>query len=103
MLPCRSQIRPIVSPSDPDHEAPTGSLVRRAGVEFVRGTTFGWGRRDLATWLVGHYSACLIVDATVHPDGESAASTYRALRPAMRLDDERVERLILDARCSVLK
>ncbi|MBN9159795.1 MAG: hypothetical protein J0I07_02430 [Myxococcales bacterium] len=80
--------------------ASTPSSVRLAAAEFVRGTTFGWGRLELASWLVSHYSPCLAADAVVHPDGRgysaplSAASTH--------LDDERIERLILDARCSVL-
>jgi hypothetical protein len=96
MLPRSSKGRPTVSPIS------TTSQIRRAATEFVRGTSFGWGRRELASWLVCHYSPCLVADAAVHPDGTQWFAA--TLSPAsVRLDDERIERLILDARCSVLR
>lgn len=102
MLPRSLQIRPLPSPTDACSPASPASPIREAAAEFVRGTTFGWGRRDLAAWLVCHYSPCLVADAAVHPDG--IRSLAPNLSPAsVRLDDECIERLILDARCSVLK
>jgi hypothetical protein len=81
------------------------SPVREAACEFVRGTAFGWGREELARWLVCQYSPCLVVDATVHPDGTrtdqpGVAATLSTA--SYRLDDDRLEQLILDARSSVL-
>ncbi len=94
MLPRRSQVASTVA------RAP--SSARLAAAEFVRGTTFGWGRRELASWLVGHYSPCLVADAVVHPDGPRGSSApLSATSP--HLDDESVERLILDARSSALR
>jgi hypothetical protein len=31
---------------------------REAGARFVRGAAYGWGRRELATWLVCQYAPC---------------------------------------------
>lgn len=92
MLPRRSQI----ASSKP------ASSVRQAATEFVRGTTFGWGRRELATWLVCHYSPCLVTDATAKPDAQGACRASLSAASS-HLDDERVEQLILDARSSVLR
>ncbi len=80
----------------------TASSVRKAAAEFVRGTTFGWGRRELATWLVCHYSPCLVSDATAQKDTQQGCTASLSAASA-HLDDERVEQLILDARCSVLR
>lgn len=94
MLPRRSEVASTI--------ASTPSSVRLAAAEFVRGTTFGWGRRELASWLVGHYSPCLVADAVVHPDGPPGCSAPLSAA-STRLDDESVERLILDARSSALR
>lgn len=91
MLPRRS---PIAS-SRP------ASSVRQAAAEFVRGTTFGWGRRDLASWLVCQYSPCLVSDAAHAGTQHGCAASLSSA--STHLDDERVEQLILDARCSVLR
>jgi hypothetical protein len=72
---------------------------RQAAIEFLRGTAFGWGKRELAHWLVCHYSPCLVVDATRHPDAPGAA----ALEVTPNLDEPQLERLVLDARASTLK
>ena len=92
MLPRRSEIT---------SEKPASS-VRQAAAEFVRGTTFGWGRRELASWLVCHYSPCLVSDAAANASAQRACSATLSAASA-HLDDERVEQLILDARCSVLR
>jgi hypothetical protein len=34
---------------------------RTAAEAFLTGATRGWGRRDLAHWLVCHYGACVVV------------------------------------------
>ncbi len=89
MLPRTSKIAPA-------HSSFRVASTRQAGVDFVRGTSFGWGRRELATWLVCQYSPCLAVDAAreLRPD------TTIAIPP---LDDELLERLVLDARSSTLR
>lgn len=96
LLPRTSQTVPVTS------HAPV-SPIRRAAIDFIRGTTFGWGRRELATWLACQYSPCLAADATTHPDatpGKPASS--ESVAPSLRLDDDMIERLILDARAGVL-
>lgn len=87
-----------VVPAKPSPES--ASPIRQAANEFVHGTAFGWGRRELATWLVCQYSPCLVADAAVHPDGGVLSD---GIATSMQLDDESLERLILDARCGVLK
>jgi hypothetical protein len=89
----------------PSRSIPKRSPVREAACEFIRGTAYGWGREELARWLVCQYSPCLVVDATVHPDAgvglrERVAATLSTA--SYRLEDERLEQLILDARSSVL-
>lgn len=70
--------------------------VRGAGAAFVRGTTLGWTRRDLADWLVCQYAPCAA--SSIYPEGAE-------LPPASErtLDDGLVERVILDARGHVLR
>lgn len=94
MLPRRSKIESCVRPVSP---------VREAAAEFVRGTTFGWGRRELAEWLVCHYSPCLVADATA--DSRVAAVGEKSVTHAApaRIDDEHVERVILAARAKTLR
>lgn len=70
--------------------------VRGAGEAFIRGTTLGWSRRDLADWLVCHYAPCAA--APLFPEREDEAV------PSDRtLDEAVVERVILDARARVLR
>lgn len=95
MLPRRSLVSSTI------RIANTASPVRRAAAEFVRGTTFGWGRRELATWLVCHYAPCLVSDAAAG-SGASHGCAANLSRASALLDDDRIERLILDARSSVL-
>jgi hypothetical protein len=70
--------------------------VRDAGAAFVRGTTLGWGRRDLANWLVCHYAPC-----AVPARGEDRDSRPPALERT--LDDGILTRVIVDARVHVLR
>jgi hypothetical protein len=84
--------------------------VREAAAAFVRGTAFGWGKRDLATWLVCQYSPCLASDAAVHPDlrlsarvGEAFGSVPPPPPRDFAIDEECVERLVLETRSIVLK
>jgi ribosomal protein S27AE len=69
--------------------------VRGAGRAFLRGTTVGWSRRELADWLVCQYAPC----AATPPDAER-----KELPPACErtLDEGILERVILDARGRVL-
>ncbi|MBX3207298.1 MAG: hypothetical protein KF764_19785 [Labilithrix sp.] len=100
MLPRRSPVASTIV------IASAASPVRLAATEFVRGTTFGWGKRELAAWLVCHYAPCLASDAVVHPDGAGPRSTTHSgplSTTSAHLDGDRVERLILEARSSVLR
>ena len=74
--------------------------VRFAAAAFMRGTTLGWGRRDLAEWLVCQYAPC-----TVKPE-EDVEELLRRTAPSghdIRLDDMTVERVVLDARARALR
>ena len=70
--------------------------VRGAASAFVRGTTVGWGRRELADWLVCQYAPC----AATPLDRET-----REAPPAFErtLDEGILERVILDARGHALR
>jgi len=70
--------------------------VRAAGAAFIRGTTQGWNRRELATWLVDQYAPC--VTPPFHMETAN-------LPPVMDtpLDEGFINRLILDARDRVLQ
>ncbi|HVH44362.1 MAG TPA: hypothetical protein VM925_18545 [Labilithrix sp.] len=79
--------------------------VREAAAEFIRGTTFGWGRHDLATWLVSQYAPCLVADVPQSADKEAAEADAVSSHStaSSQLDDDRIEQLILDARSTVLR
>lgn len=70
--------------------------VRSAGAAFVRGTTQGWGRRDLADWLLCHYAPCAATPfyperTDTPPDGERT------------VDEAALEPIIFEARARVLR
>jgi len=65
---------------------------------FVRGTTVGWSRRDLAEWLVCQYSPCV-----VHPADDEEPMSDRVSERASSVDELVVERVILDARTRALR
>jgi len=68
---------------------------RVAAVAFLAGTAFGWGRRELATWLLGPYrQATAFAEATL---GEPAQPTTRFTEPLA------VERVLLTARERVIE
>jgi hypothetical protein len=77
---------------------PQGALdrVRGAGSSFLRGTTLGWGRRELADWLVCQYAPCAA--SPLYP--ESAEPSPASERT---LDEGILERVILDARGHALR
>jgi hypothetical protein len=81
------------------HQRPK-NLVRDAAAAFIRGTSFGWGKRELATWLVCHYSPSLAVDAAALPNECPEVASSGA---ASSLDEESVERVILEARTTTLR
>lgn len=70
--------------------------VRGAGSSFLRGTTVGWGRRELADWLVCQYAPC----AASPPYPESPEPSPASERT---LDEGILERVILDARGHALR
>ena len=70
--------------------------LRGAASAFLRGTTLGWGRRELADWLVCQYAPCAAT-----PLYEESA---RELPASERTVDEGIlERVILDARACALR
>jgi len=87
--PCRvARITPI----------PLSTLdrVRGAGSSFLRGTTVGWGRRELADWLVCQYAPCAAT--SLYPESpEPSPASERTL------DEGILERVILDARGHALR
>jgi hypothetical protein len=80
------------------HDVPNAFSVARncrdAGVAFVRGTTSGWGRTDLARWLVGHYAPAVIPCGDVGPRRACGLTV---------VDEPTIERVVLDARARVLR
>lgn len=70
--------------------------VRLAAVAFMRGTSSGWGRRELAEWLVCHYSPCTAKPLFPERADESKLSDRT-------VDETTVERVILDARMRALR
>ena len=70
--------------------------VRGAGSAFLRGTAGGWGRRELADWLVCQYAPC----AATPLDPENANEPPAWERT---VDEGILERVILDARGSGLR
>lgn len=70
--------------------------VRAAAAAFVRGTTVGWSRRELADWLVCHYAPCAA--APLYPERtDGPPSSERSV------DETVVERVIHDARGRALR
>lgn len=80
------------------HDVPNAFSVaqscRAAGVAFVRGTTSGWGRSDLARWLVSHYAPAVIACGDVGPRRACGITV---------VDEPTIERVVLDARARVLR
>lgn len=80
------------------HDVPNALRVasncRAAGVAFVRGTTSGWGRSDLARWLVSHYAPAVIACGDVGPRRASGITV---------VDEPTIERIVLEARARVLR
>ena len=98
MLPTR----PFANTSQPRLERLRGTSVlevaersREAAADFLKGTGLGWGRRELAGWLVGPYRrATKWAEVGAHP---SAAPTARDVEPVA------VERLLLTARERIIE
>jgi hypothetical protein len=92
--------RPAASPArlrlvhDVESAPATARACREAGIAFVRGTTSGWGRSDLASWLVCHYAPSVI------PCGD--AGPRRACGITV-VDEPTIERVVLEARAKVLR
>ncbi len=62
---------------------------REAGVRFIQGSASGWGRRELAEWLVGHYAPCAV------PAGEDRPE--RECRRPQFVREEVIARLVREA------
>jgi hypothetical protein len=80
------------------HDVPNADRVARrcrdAGAAFVRGTTSGWGRSDLARWLVGHYAPAVLACGDVGPRRACGITV---------VDEPTIEQVVLDARARVLR
>jgi hypothetical protein len=80
------------------HDVPNADCVarhcREAGVAFVRGTTSGWGRSDLARWLVGQYAPAVVACGDVGPRRACGITV---------VDEPTIEQVVLDARARVLR
>lgn len=80
------------------HDVPNAANVarhcREAGVAFVRGTTSGWGRSDLAEWLVSHYAPAVVPCSDVGPRRACGITV---------VDEATIEGVVLDARARVLR
>lgn len=71
------------------------SAPRRAGALFLRESTMGWGRRELAIWLMCHYGRCVI-------PREETASMEGTLR-SPNVDESTIIELVCVARAHVLR
>ena len=76
--------------------SPRVRSARAAGAAFVRGSTLGWTRHDLANWLVCQYAPC-----AMPPTDEDRGARPPALERT--LDDGIFARVILDAHDRVLR
>ena len=67
---------------------------REAAVAFVRGTTSGWGRSELAEWLVSHYAPAVLACGDVGPRRACGITV---------VDEPTIEGVVLEARARVLR
>jgi hypothetical protein len=79
------ELRPLARPC----------TLRQAGIEFVRGTTFGWGRRDVANWLVCQYAPATVAGPRPHQSRGQCRMTS--------VDEGTLEQIVLEARVRVLR
>lgn len=92
--------RPVTSPArlrlvhDVESAPAAARACREAGVAFVRGTTSGWGRSDLAKWLVCHYAPSVVACGDAGPRRACGITV---------VDEPTIERVVLDARAKVLR
>jgi len=63
---------------------------RDAGTRFIKDAADGWGRRELAKWLLSHYAPCAV------PAGEDGPNFERARPQIVR--EEVIARLVREAR-----
>jgi hypothetical protein len=70
--------------------------VRGAALSFVRGTTVGWTRSELADWLVCQYAPCAA--SPLYPESAEPPPAFERT-----LDEGILERVILDARGHALR
>lgn len=70
---------------------------RGAAVAFVAGTASGWGRFELAKWLLCHYAPCAIRARTLR----AAEAPTTSGRPPV--DEATIEALVRDARSRALR
>ena len=77
-------------------QEPSIERVRGAGSAFLRGTAAGWGRRELADWLVCQYAPCAATP--LYPESAEEAPAWERT-----IDEGILERVILDARGRALR
>lgn len=83
----------------PIHAHEVAECARQALLEFLAGASSGWGKRELAAWLVGSYRGAVVADVVL--DGARARSSQP---PASEpLPPARVEELVRTTRDRVLE
>ena len=70
---------------------------RSAALGFAWSAHHGWGRRELARWLVGPYAHAVAATRSLRPSGMRPAIVRRAL------DEETVEELLTTARAETIE
>lgn len=70
---------------------------RSAGLGFAWSAHHGWGKRELAQWLVGPYAHAAGATRTLRSSGMRRAVTHRPL------DEDTIAQLLVDARTEVLE
>lgn len=70
---------------------------RSAALGFAWSAHHGWGRRELARWLVGPYAQAAAATRTLRASGMRRAVTHRPL------DEERIADLLVEVRTEILE
>ena len=77
--------------------ADVADACRSAGLGFAWSAHNGWGRRELARWLVGPYAHAVAATRGLRASGTRAAVVHR------EIDEETVEQLLSTTRAEILE
>lgn len=86
-MPSNSMIRSLTKTTDHARAA------RNAGLAFMNGATTGWGRAELAEWLLTHYA----------PAVHHVTRSCRRMGGEPHLEEENVARVVANARLRVAR